>query len=145
MTIQPAAASHRRRDGYPMPWRPMVTITWLQHRVPLITGSVLFAGTALAITGNALGPRTTQTNTLDLVTIVLLSIPVLVGMFDEVNEGTAIYKVADQIPVGKYFVTYEGLPSDYYLKLTGAATQMIRGETPLSETIPEKLPGHREQ
>lgn len=68
-----------------------------------------------------------------------------VGMFDEVNEGTAIYKVADKTPVGKYFVTYEGLPTDYYLKLTGAATQMIRGETPLSETIPEKLPWPRER
>jgi len=70
---------------------------------------------------------------------------VFVGMFDEVNEGTAIYKVANQTPVGRYFVTYEGLPSDYYLKLTGAATQMIRGESPLSETIPEKLPGPREK
>ncbi len=35
---------------------------------------------------------------------------VFVGMFDEVDEGTAIYKVADKVPVGKYFVTYEGLP-----------------------------------
>ena len=61
-------------------------------------------------------------------------------MFDEVNEATAIYKVANQVPVGKYFVTYEGLPSDWYLKLTGAATRMIRGEAPLSEKIPDKLP-----
>ena len=38
---------------------------------------------------------------------------VFVGMFDEVDEGTAIYKVADQTPVGKYFVTYEGLPNDW--------------------------------
>lgn len=62
---------------------------------------------------------------------------VFVGMFDEVNEGTAIYKVSNQTPVGKYFVTYEGLPSDYYLKLTGAATRMIRGQTPLSQNIPQ--------
>ena len=40
---------------------------------------------------------------------------------------------------GHYFVTYEGLPTDWYLKLTGAATRMIRGETPLSEKIPETL------
>jgi hypothetical protein len=64
---------------------------------------------------------------------------VFVGMFDEVNEGTAIYKVANEIPVGKYFVTSEGLPTDWYLKLTGAATKMLRGETPLSEKIPESL------
>jgi hypothetical protein len=63
-----------------------------------------------------------------------------VGMFDEVNEGTAIFKVANETPVGKYFVTYEGLPSDWYLKLTGAATRMIRGDAPYSEKIPEKLP-----
>ncbi|HET6246335.1 MAG TPA: glycoside hydrolase family 71/99-like protein [Tepidisphaeraceae bacterium] len=66
---------------------------------------------------------------------------VFVGMFDEVNEGTAIYKVSNEVPVGKYFVTYEGLPSDYYLKLTGAATKMIRGDAPLSEKIPVDLPG----
>ncbi len=50
-----------------------------------------------------------------------------------------IYKVSNQIPVGRHFVTYEGLPSDWYLRLTGAATRMIRGETPLSEKIPENL------
>jgi hypothetical protein len=66
-------------------------------------------------------------------------------MFDEVNEATAIFKVSNQVPVGQYFVTYEGLPSDWYLKLTGAATQMIRGEAPLSEKIPEKLPIPKEQ
>jgi hypothetical protein len=70
---------------------------------------------------------------------------VFVGMFDEVNEATAIFKVSNQVPVGQYFVTSEGLPSDWYLKLTGAATQMIRGEAPLSEKIPEKLPIPKEQ
>ena len=69
---------------------------------------------------------------------------VFVGMFDEVDEGTAIYKVSNAIPVGKYFVTYEGLPADWYLKLTGAATRMIRGEAPLSEKIPENLPFPKE-
>ncbi|HUB24275.1 MAG TPA: glycoside hydrolase family 71/99-like protein [Tepidisphaeraceae bacterium] len=61
---------------------------------------------------------------------------VFVGMFDEVNEGTAIYKVSNQIPAGHYFVTYEGLPADWYLRLTGAATAMIRGDAPLSRAIP---------
>ena len=69
---------------------------------------------------------------------------VFVGMFDEVDEGTAIYKVADQTPVRKHFVGYEGLPSDWYLKLTGAATRMIRGEEPFSEKIPEMVPGPNE-
>lgn len=62
------------------------------------------------------------------------------GQEDEVDEGTAIYKVANQTPVGRYFVTYEGLPADWYLKLTGAATQMMRGAAPLSERIPEHIP-----
>jgi hypothetical protein len=65
---------------------------------------------------------------------------VFVGMFDEVNEGTAIFKVANQVPLGQYFVTSEGLPTDWYLRLTGAATAMIRGDTPLSPTIPQNLP-----
>ena len=39
-------------------------------------------------------------------------------------------------------MTYEGLPSDWYLKLTGA-TPMIRGEAPLSERIPETLTARR--
>ena len=30
--------------------------------------------------------------------------------------------------------------TDWYLKLTGAATRMIRGEIPLTKTIPVKLP-----
>jgi len=58
---------------------------------------------------------------------------------EDVDEGTAIYKVANETPVGKHFVTYEGLPSDWHLKLTGAATKMIRGESPCSERIPEGL------
>jgi hypothetical protein len=69
---------------------------------------------------------------------------VFVGMFDEVNEATAIYKVSNAIPVGTYFATYEGLPSDWYLKLTGAATQMIRGEIPLEERVPTTLPFPKE-
>ncbi len=64
---------------------------------------------------------------------------VFVGMFDEVDEGTAIYKVANVTPAGKYFVNYEGLSSDYYLKLTGVAARMIRGELPLSQSMPQQL------
>jgi hypothetical protein len=43
-------------------------------------------------------------------------------------------------PVGKYFVTYEGLPSDWYLKLTGVATRMIRDSAPFPGKIPQQLP-----
>jgi hypothetical protein len=50
-----------------------------------------------------------------------------VAMFDEVDEGTAIFKVTNDPPPQGYFVTYDDLPSDYYLWLTGEGTQLIRG------------------
>jgi hypothetical protein len=65
---------------------------------------------------------------------------IFVGMFDEVDEGTAIYKVASETPQGQHFVTYEGLPTDWYLRLTGAATRMIRGEIPSTSNLPLKVP-----
>jgi hypothetical protein len=53
-----------------------------------------------------------------------------VAMFDEVDEGTAIFKCLNQVPTGKksQFATYEGLPSDFYLKMVGAGAKLIRGE-----------------
>lgn len=63
------------------------------------------------------------------------------AMFDEVNEGTAIFKCTDNPPVGaSKFLTYEGLPSDFYLTLVGKAAKMIRGESPLTEQIPQIAP-----
>jgi hypothetical protein len=59
------------------------------------------------------------------------------AMFDEVDEGTAIYKCTNNVPVGdSAFATYDGLPSDYYLRLVGAASKMIRGDVPLAEALP---------
>lgn len=56
------------------------------------------------------------------------------AMFDEVDEGTAIMKCSNNPPVGaSKFVTYEGLPSDYYLRLVGKATRMIRKEIPVGQ------------
>lgn len=52
-----------------------------------------------------------------------------VAMFDEVDEGTAIFKCTNDPPVdGARFLGYEGLPSDHYLKLTGRAGKLLRGE-----------------
>jgi hypothetical protein len=61
-----------------------------------------------------------------------------VAMFDEVDEGTAIFKVTNTPPVGDgvRFVTYEGLPSDHYLRLTGLAGEVIRGEHPATDELP---------
>ncbi|MEI7421840.1 MAG: glycoside hydrolase family 71/99-like protein [Prolixibacteraceae bacterium] len=65
---------------------------------------------------------------------------IYVAMFDEVNEGTAIFKVTDNPPVSSIakFVGMDGKPSDHYLWLTGEAAKMLRKEIPLSFTIPER-------
>jgi len=54
-----------------------------------------------------------------------------VAMFDEVDEATAIFKCTNDSPVGTpdKFVTYEGLPADHYLKLTGLGARLLRGES----------------
>jgi len=68
---------------------------------------------------------------------------VYVAMFDEVDEATAIYKVAEndsQTPTTGLFLTLdadgENLPSDWYLRLTGEATKMLRSQIGLTATIP---------
>ena len=58
-------------------------------------------------------------------------------MFDEMDEGTAIFKCADEVPVGaNVFVTHEGLPSDHYLWLTGEIGRVLRGEKPVTTEPP---------
>jgi hypothetical protein len=60
------------------------------------------------------------------------------AMFDEVDEGTAIFKCADDVPVGgpNRFLNYEGLPGDFYLQLTGSGAKMLRGELPMTDALP---------
>ncbi len=67
-----------------------------------------------------------------------------VAMFDEVDEGTAIFKATNTPPVGPggetRFITYEGLPADHYLRLTGLAGRLFRGELPVADDLPGVLP-----
>ena len=59
-----------------------------------------------------------------------------VAMFDEVDEGTAIFKVSNAPPTPGRFATYESRPSDWYLRLTGEGSKLLRGERKNGETIP---------
>lgn len=65
---------------------------------------------------------------------------IYVAMFDEIDEGTAIFKCTNDPPVGEMskFSDYEGLPSDHYLWLTGEAGKMLRNEVPLSDEMPNR-------
>jgi hypothetical protein len=65
------------------------------------------------------------------------------AMFDEVDEGTAMYKMAattNELPAGATMVPLDvdgiALPSDWYLQVGGAAARMLRGEIPLQSTLP---------
>ena len=69
-----------------------------------------------------------------------------IAMFDEVDEGTAIFKVVEipeQLPEGEVLVPLNvdgyDLPSDWYLILAGRISKMLRGEIPLISEI-EDLP-----
>ena len=51
-----------------------------------------------------------------------------IAMFDEIDEATAIFKCATEVPVGEsYFLALDkDLGSDYYLKLTGEAAEELK-------------------
>jgi hypothetical protein len=61
----------------------------------------------------------------------------------QLSTGTAIFKVAatqDDIPAEGKWLTLNAdgmnLPNDWYLRLTGEAQKMMRGEINLTDTIP---------
>lgn len=60
-----------------------------------------------------------------------------VAMFDEIDEGTAIFKCTNKPPIGdSKFLTYDGLPTDHYLWLTGEITKYFHQEKPLPQSMP---------
>jgi hypothetical protein len=65
---------------------------------------------------------------------------VYVAMFDEVDEGTQIFKVNNKPPQGETFTyqSYGALPSDHYLWLTGQATRAFRAATPFPAEMPKR-------
>jgi hypothetical protein len=69
------------------------------------------------------------------------------AMFDEVNEGTAMYKLvptAAGLPAQGQFLglNCDGttLDSDWYLRLADQAGRMLRGDIPLQSSIPISPP-----
>jgi hypothetical protein len=50
------------------------------------------------------------------------------AMFDEIDEGTAIFKCATEVPAGEsYFLPLDkDLGNDYYLKLAGKAATLLK-------------------
>lgn len=63
-----------------------------------------------------------------------------IAMFDEVNEGTAIFKVSDNPPVHEtaLFADNDGMPSDHYLWLTGEASKILKKQKPLIFQMPKR-------
>ncbi|UCJ05312.1 T9SS type A sorting domain-containing protein [Chitinophaga pendula] len=65
-----------------------------------------------------------------------------IAMFDEYDEGTNILKMADSylsVPNNQYFLTSsaegEYLSSDFYLRLAGQATKVLKGAAPLTTNV----------
>jgi hypothetical protein len=65
------------------------------------------------------------------------------AMFDEVDEGTAMYKVApsaQEMPAQGTFLSLDAdgttLPDDWYLRLADQAGKMLRKEIPVGPTVP---------
>ncbi len=60
-----------------------------------------------------------------------------VAMFDEIDEGTAIFKTTQDPPVGGgRFLTEPSLPSDHYLWLTGEIGKLLRGVRSSATDLP---------
>jgi hypothetical protein len=75
--------------------------------------------------------------------------PMVFGaMFDEIDEGTALYKLAPtmnetpSVPATNYYqffalnVDGESVPNDWYLRVTGQGTHAAHHDTPLSAVLP---------
>jgi sugar phosphate isomerase/epimerase len=64
---------------------------------------------------------------------------IYIAMFDEIDEGTAIFKTSQQPPVGEVpFVSDPSTKSDHFLWLTGEIGKMLRGERAASSDMPAR-------
>jgi hypothetical protein len=62
-----------------------------------------------------------------------------VAMFDEVDEGTAIFKCNPNPPLSEFdqFLSLQETPVDHYLKLVGEASKGMRGEIEIKRQMPQ--------
>jgi hypothetical protein len=61
------------------------------------------------------------------------------AMFDEMDEGTAIFKCTNDPPIGESaFLAEPGLPTDHYLWLCGQGAKLLRGEISVSQKLPTR-------
>jgi hypothetical protein len=65
------------------------------------------------------------------------------AMFDEVDEGTAMFKLVDRtdrMPVGHRFLSLDedgcDAPSDWYLRVAGAITKLVEGQRAAFPSLP---------
>jgi len=63
------------------------------------------------------------------------------AMFDEMDEGTQIFKTATNPPAGNNLLSYAPLPPDYYLRLVRSVAQRFHDGQPLPERIPDFADG----
>lgn len=124
-----------------MPW----FVGWYNDKVylnmqPIIAEHLAFPGFSWK---NMYGPNTTQIprNKGDFFwtqlsgAISMGAEMLYIAMFDEIDEGTAIFKCATRVPES-FVPIEEGLQSDHYLWLVGEAGKMLRKEIPLSISQP---------
>jgi hypothetical protein len=65
---------------------------------------------------------------------------IYVAMFDELDEGTAIFKTTSNAPVGaEGFVVEPHIKPDHYLRLTGLIGKALRKEIPATLELPAEL------
>ena len=141
-------------------WAPDLVAT---HAMGVDYMPVVFPGYSFANTNRALGQTPTPINQIprdcgrfywrQVYDALGTGAAMLYGaMFDEVNEGTAMFKMlpdASEVPVsgipaGYSFVTLDAdgcpLPSDWYLSLAGAATTAVHSGTQPSPILPLPIP-----
>lgn len=96
--------------------------TWQQNQIPRRGGEFFWTQATRAVSANAKS--------------------VYIAMFDEVDEATAMYKLAEtaeDVPAQGYWLTLDAdgkdLPSDWYLRCAKKLTHVVRGDAENTVTL----------